>query len=157
MKPMTMVWVDQPEKTRLCVRGFERKLYDANQVYTPTPFPASMATLLVIAAAENLAARRFDVRRAFLRTSSKTLTYIKPPPEAEEPEDTVWKLNVTAYGLEEAMAEFDDYFSTVTAKLPHPLRRCAGEPTIFSSETTSVIFSRHVDDGLAIGKETPSD
>ena len=49
MRAMSMVWVDKPEKSRLCVRGFERKLYGADELYTPTPFPVSMQVLLVVA------------------------------------------------------------------------------------------------------------
>ena len=73
---------------------------------------------------------------------------MKPPKEAEEPADIVWSLNVTVYGLEEAMSEFDEFFSDQTAKLEHPFRRCAGDPSVFVNE-----LSRHVDDGLAIGTE----
>ena len=61
MKVLSLVWVDKPEKSRLCVRGYERKLY---QLYTPPPFPASMQVLLVVAWVESLSVRRFDVRRA---------------------------------------------------------------------------------------------
>ena len=153
MRAMSMVWVDKPEKSRLCVRGFERKLYGADELYTPTPFPVSMQVLLVIAWCESLVVRRFDVCRAFLHTPSKTPTYVKPPPEASEPADICWSLNVTAYGLEEAMTEFDEHFSDQTSKLPHPFRRCKGDPSVFVGTSNTVIFSRHVDDGMAIGKE----
>ncbi len=89
-----------------------------------------MSVLFVIAAVQQLQVRRFDVCRAFLHTPSNTTTYIQPPAEAGEPDDIVWSLNVTAYGLEEAMTEFDDHFSEVTLNLPHPLKRCIGDPTV---------------------------
>eukprot|EP00929_Paragymnodinium_shiwhaense_P078530 TRINITY_DN40723_c0_g1_i2.p1 TRINITY_DN40723_c0_g1~~TRINITY_DN40723_c0_g1_i2.p1 ORF type:complete len:1143 (+),score=216.24 TRINITY_DN40723_c0_g1_i2:67-3429(+) len=157
MKVMTLVWVDKPEKSRLCVRGYERKLYDVNRLYTPTPFPASMSLLLTIAASEDLAAQRFDVCRAFLHTPAKVPTFIYPPAEAEAVEGEVWSLNVVAYGLEEAMADFDDHFSEACMKLPHPFRRAKGDPTVFTCNTNSVVFSRHVDDGLAVGKQEDLD
>ncbi len=68
VKVMSLVWVDKPDKSRLCVRGFQRKLYDSDALYTPTPFPASVSLLLVVPQTENLRARRFDVCRAFLHT-----------------------------------------------------------------------------------------
>ncbi len=109
MKIMGMVEVDKPEKSRLCMRGFERKLYDADTLYRPTPFPASMSVLLVMAH-----------------------TYVVPPPETDEPEGTIWKLLVTAYGLEDSMIEFDDHFSEVSSNMPNGFKRCSGDPTVFA-------------------------
>ncbi len=54
-----------------------------------------------------------------------------PPLEAEQQEGMVWELLVTAYGLEEAMMEFDDHFSEVSSNLPHKFTRCSGDPLVF--------------------------
>ncbi len=86
-------------------------------------------------------------------TPSKSATHIQPPVEAGEADDVTRSLNVAAYGLEEAMAEFDDHFTEATVNLPHPLKRCVGDPTVFTRKKSSVIFSRHVDDALTVGTE----
>ena len=100
--------------------------------------------MLTIAATERLVVRRFDICRAFLHTPSRTTTLVVPPVEAGEESDIYWSLNVAAYGLEEAMTEFDAHFSEIVEKLPHPFRRSQGGPTIFCGETLQVVFSVQV-------------
>ena len=55
------------------------------------------------------------------------------------------------------MTKFDDHFSEPTVNLPHPSKRCVGDPTVFTCENSSAIFTRHVDDGLEIGTERDLD
>ncbi len=54
------------------------------------------------------------------------------------------------------MTEFDEPFSDATTALPHPFKRRIGDPTVIG-EKSSPIFSRHVDDGLAVGTEEDLD
>jgi hypothetical protein len=79
-----------------------------------------------------------------------------PPPEADQPEGTICELLVTAYGLEEAMMEFDDHFNEINSNTPHRFKRFSGDPTVVG-KGTSVVFCKHVNDGLAIGTETDLD
>ena len=64
-------------------------------------------------------------------------------------------LSKTAYGLQEAMIDFDDHFEdVVTGKagsFVKPLVRFKSDPCSFVNQEVQVAMSKHVDDGAAVG------
>ena len=62
----------------------------------------------------------------------------------------VWLLNCTIYGLNEAMADFDNHYSEVsTAEIG--MRRLVSDPSTCVWDEGPVIVTKHVDDGMAVG------
>ena len=56
-KPLSMTWVIEKRsgewKARLCARPFGREPRQADDVYTPTPFPTTIRVLLIMSKVRN--------------------------------------------------------------------------------------------------------
>ena len=84
----------------------------------PTPGQQIYKMLLVLAAHHGWSVRFFDVSRASLHTPIKTPVFAVPPEEYESPiPGGVWEMTKTVYGLEEALADFDEHFGKVAEDL----------------------------------------
>ena len=112
--------------------------------------------LLVLAAYHGWSVRFFDVSRAFMHTPIETRAFAVPPEEYQCPILCgVWEMTETVYGLEEALADFDEHFGNVSEDLCDEfgslcLTRLTSEPAATHSKLTSVMMSKHMDDGVLV-------
>ena len=72
VRPLTCRWVDKDEpgmaaKSRLVCRGYEQSKDEDEKVYSATPMPASLRTLLCVAQLRGLAVAIGDCSDAFLQ------------------------------------------------------------------------------------------
>ena len=68
----------------------------------------------------------------------------------------------SVYGLEEALADFDEQFGNVAKSLCDDfgslvLERLTTEPAAFRSKLTSVMMCKHMDDGVVVGQSKTLD
>ena len=155
-------------KSRICARTFNMVKKPKDSLYAPTPGANVLRILLVMAAAKKWTVKFFDISRAFLHTPCKEKVYLRAPPEYRDwyieqfgidPGDVAWLMNVTIYGLYEAMRDFDDHFSEVATEKAE-LKRLTSEPSAYTKEEggeTSMVLSLHVDDGIVIGNDDKID
>ncbi len=166
---LTPTWVQTVKNGKLCYRvrcsPLGRKVYwSKDELYCPMPSSMTSKLTLVRACLKRHAVRFFDISRAFLRTPVKRKVFLRPPVEYRpEMEERIWQLDKVMYGLEVAMAEFDDYFEeVVTGQTKDPanttgenevlnFERMVCEPAVFASRAWDVVIRKHVDDGLVTG------
>ena len=103
--------------------------------------------MLVLAAHHGWSVRFFDVSRAFLHTPIKDPVFAVPPEEHSTIPGGVWEMTMSVYGLEEAPADFDEHFGTVTESLCDDfgslrLERLTTEPAAFQSKLTGVMMCK---------------
>ena len=90
-------------KPRLVARGFQDEMDEVGEVYAPTCSKGTMRLLLSLCAVKAWVPNVIEVTTAFLQgRSMERDVYLKPPKAAMEKPNTVWKLNVTVYGLADA-------------------------------------------------------
>jgi hypothetical protein len=160
---LSVVWVDESRaeglKSRICARPFNMPKKHPDMLYTPTPGAATLRTLLCLAASRSWEVRFFDISRAFLHTPIREKVFLVPPPEYREycqatfghdPGGVVWKLRCTIYGLNEAMVDFDKHYASVSVDTLK-MTRVIAEPSVYV-RSGPVIVTKHVDDGMVIGK-----
>ena len=154
---LDMVWVIECRsggwKACLCARPFKQKsVKTKDELYCPTPMPLTIRALLIYAALHGLQVRLFDISRAFLHTPIQEDVFIERPAEWPKPDNCVWKMNCTVYGLKEAMVDFDTHFdNVVVGEGENELKmvRLISEPGAWSSK--DVVIAKHVDDGICVG------
>ena len=164
-RPLSLVWVIEKRsgiwKARLCARPFGKaKTRTKDQLYAPTPFPVTVRAMLIYAHLYNRKVKIFDVHRAFLHTPIQEDVWIEPPPEWPNPNDEVWHLRCTLYGLQEAMVDFDTHFDNIvqgqTTFDGYPvmsMKRCVSGPAAWYSDYVKMV--KHVDDGIVVADEEP--
>ena len=149
---------------RLCLRPFGRQSERSKEsLCCPTPKPQISKMMLVLAAYHGWSVRFFDVSGAFLHTPIKDPVFAVPPEEYQSPiPGGVWEMTKSVYGLEEAPADFDEHFGTVTESLRDDfgslcLERLTTEPAAFRSKLTGVMMCKHMDDGVVVGESKTLD
>ena len=91
------------EKARVVARGFQDELDEVGEVYAPTCSKGTMRLLLSVCAVKAWVLKVIDVTTSFVEGHPiERDVYLKTPKEAMEPPNTVWKSNVTVYGLADA-------------------------------------------------------
>ena len=94
-------------KAHLVVRGFDED--DKVQVDSPTASKSTLRTAFAVIANDGWKCETIDIKTAFLqgRTIERKV-FVKPPREVRE-DGIVWKLEMAAYGLNDASRHW--YFS----------------------------------------------
>ena len=116
---LSTVWVDEARaegvKSRVCARPFNMPKKPKDELFAPTPSSNVLKILLVMAEHHGWSVKFFDISRAFLHTPVRERIFLKAPPEYrdycrerfdKDPGDVAWLMNVTIYGLYEAMRDF---------------------------------------------------
>ena len=147
---------------RLCLCPFVRQSERSKEsLFCPTPGPQIYKMMLVLAVHDGWGF--FDVSRAVLHTPTKETAFAKPPGEYQGPiPGGVWEMTKAVYGLEEALADFDEHFVKVAEKLMDEcgslgLVRLTTEPAAFQSKLTGVMMCKHMDDGISVGPNEAPD
>ena len=60
------------------------------------------------------------------------------------------------YGMYEAMVDFDTHYSEVSTERLG-MRRLVSEPSVYVEDSSGVIVTKHVDDGMVVGTDRASD
>ena len=120
----------EKEKARLVARGFQDEMDEVGEVYAPTCSKGTMRLLLSLCAVRAWVPSVVDVMTAFLQGRPiERDVYLRPPKANKEDPNTVWKLNVTVYGLADAQkAWFEtvkDFFLSIKGK------ELVREPAVF--------------------------
>ena len=167
---LSTVWVDEARaegvKSIFCARPFNMPKKPNDELFAPSPGSNVLKSMLVMAEHHGCSVKLFDISRVFLHTPVREKV-LKAPPEYrdyclerfnKDPGEVAWLMNVTIYGLYEAMRDFDEHFSTVAVK-EAGLTRMVSEPStyVLAKGTGRVVMSRHVDDGIIIGKNSRDD
>ena len=137
-------------KGRLCVRGFQEKIYPQSD--SPTALKDSFKTFLAIAANESFEIKTLDVTAAFLQGHPlERDVFVWPPPERAE-EGLVWKLKKSCYGLYDASRQ---WFLAVKEQLQEiGMKSLSGDDALFylvEGEKLLGLCNLHVDDFLIGG------
>ena len=91
---------EETVKARLVVRGFEEE--DKIQSDSPTAAKSTLRLAMAIAASKGWSSETIDIKAAFLQGKQiEREIFVMPPKEIKE-DGIIWKLNKTAYGLEDA-------------------------------------------------------
>ena len=105
-KPITIKWVDKPEKcpptARLTARGYEQPGTYGQDFYAATPVAGTLRMLVALAIQKGWVIGVGDAERAFLQAplpEGDPPIYVWPPAEAQEEADVVWKLLKALPGL----------------------------------------------------------
>ena len=89
-------------KARLVAKGFQEENPDVLSD-SPTCTKESMRLILNIVASKRWLCWSIDIKAAFLQNRNiGRIIYVKPPKEANCKSNTLWKLNTTIYGLNDA-------------------------------------------------------
>ena len=109
------------EKARLVARGFQDLGEGMTDTYSPTCSRNCLRLLLALCATEGWVPAVIDVTTAFLQGKPiERDVYLRPPKEAMEDSDRVWKLLVTVYGLCDAQRAWYDtvkeFFSSIRGR-----------------------------------------
>jgi hypothetical protein len=107
-------------KARWVVRGFtQRAGVDFDETFTPVVKPATIRTVLTIAASQNWATKQLDVSNAFLHGHLKEHVLCPQPTgfvDVERP-DVVCLLDKSLYGLRQAPRAWFEQFAAFVIKL----------------------------------------
>ena len=105
-RPMTVKWVDRPDKVpataRLTARGYEQPGTKHMDFYAATPSTGALRMLVALALHRGWTLGVGDAERAFLQAAlpeEDAPLYVWPPREAEEQPGTVWQLHKALPGL----------------------------------------------------------
>ena len=94
-------------KARLCMRGDCEQNRHNIPKESPTVNKITLRIMLALAATKNLNINCADIKRAFLQTEPISRdVYVKPPIEAQIPNNKCWKLKRSVYGLVDASRAF---------------------------------------------------
>ena len=106
-KPLSLKWVDRPDKmpatARLTARGYEQLGTKGVDFYAGTPVSGSLRMLVALAAHRGWTIGAGDADRAFLQAwlpEDDPPIFVWPPAEAEEMPGYVWRLQKALPGLE---------------------------------------------------------
>ena len=132
-------------KARLVARGFEET--ELMQTDSPTCSKESIRLMTSILVSKGWESNGIDVKAAFLQGKAIDRdVYIKPPPEFEK-HNTLWKLNVCIYGLNDASRTW--YLKVCEELLALGVTQCKNEPAMFywhHEELLHGMICIHVDD-----------
>ncbi|KAK4311282.1 hypothetical protein Pmani_017216 [Petrolisthes manimaculis] len=133
-------------KARLVARGFEESHHDRTD--SPTGGKEILRVFLSILACKNWKCNSIDIKAAFLQGENfQRDVYLKPPPEAENIDKVLWKLNKCVYGLNDASRVW--YFTVRTFLLKLGCVQLKADPAGFywyNEGILSGVLLMHVDD-----------
>ncbi|KAK4327467.1 hypothetical protein Pmani_002131 [Petrolisthes manimaculis] len=131
---------------RLVARGFEESHHDRTD--SPTGGKEILRVFLSILACKNWKCNSIDIKAAFLQGENfQRDVYLKPPPEAENVDKVLWKLNKCVYGLNDASRVW--YFTVRTFLLKLGCVQLKADPAGFywyNEGILSGVLLMHVDD-----------
>ena len=140
-------------KARLVVRGFEEE--EKVQSDSPTAAKSTLRMVMAIAASEEWKCESIDIKAAFLQGKKiEREVYLTPPPEVKE-DGIIWRLDKTAYGLDDASRNW--YFSVRDELIKLGCKQSELDKALFSWYSNGKlegVFVMHVDDFLFAGTQT---
>ena len=154
-RPITIKWVDRPDKTpataRLTARGYEQPHTAGLDHFAATPANGTLRLLVAIAQHKGWTLGAGDAERAFLQAwlpADEPDIFVWPPTEAHEPPGTVWKLRKALPGLKGSAQVWGGHASsTLIAK--HGLQQARSDECLYYSK--EVVILRHMDDFFVTG------
>jgi transposase InsO family protein len=146
-------------KARVVAQGFSQQYgQDYVETFSPTAKPASIRTLLALAAAHDWEIQQIDVKGAFLNANLEEDIYMAQPPHYAKPgqEHLVCKLNKALYGLKQAGQQWHKRLSEVLASLG--FQKSVSDHAVFYCVSGSDVFfiPSHVDDLTLISTHSRS-
>ena len=140
-------------KARLVARGCEESHHDRTD--SPTGGKEILRLFLSIMASKNWKCNSIDIKAAFLQGENfQRDVYLRPPPEAENGDKVLWKLNKCVYGLNDAARVW--YFTVRTFLLKLGCVQLKVDPAGFywyNEGMLSGVLLMHVDDFIWGGSE----
>ena len=135
-------------KARLVARGFEEMSESNFRADSPTASKDVLRVFLAMLATNSWKCNSIDIMAAFLQGKNLDRdVYLKPPKEAENSFNVLWKLNKCVYGLKDASRAW--YFTVRSELLKLDCIQLQVDPTMFywSYKGKSCgLFLMHVDD-----------
>ena len=140
-------------RARLVARGFEETM--ENCVDSPTIGKCVVRIVLCLAASHSWTIKSTDIKSAFLQgLPLEREVYIKPPQEANLPQDRLWKLKKCLYGLNDAARQF--YDCVKQELLQSGCKTTSLDPSLFfyqDENGLSGVIVSHIDDFLHCGNQ----
>jgi hypothetical protein len=137
-------------KARLVAKGFQDPDKDTLTCAAPTAHKSSLRLALAICAMMGWSPNSIDIKTAFLQGEPiQREVYLRPPREAGEPPNILWRLLKSVYGLIDSP---ERWFAKVKSVLVGELggKQCTLDPAVFvwytKDGSLSGIISAHVDD-----------
>ena len=150
-------WVKRPKgdgiKCRVCVRGFDQVVEDADDTFASTPSLTTLKLLLVLAITRDWFVLAGDVSTAFLHALLEEVVHVIPPREYYPQGGVLWKLKRAMYGLKQSPKAWQLHFASVTSKLG--FRRLKSDANLYYHPELKVYLLCYVDDLLLFGKKEP--
>eukprot|EP00971_Amphidinium_carterae_P058088 1148938-Amphidinium_carterae.3 len=125
-------------KARYDAKGFTQKV-NLDKIYAATPAAITLRILLTMAQLKNHSIYMSDIQSAFLNTPVQpgTTILVKPPPECEQDDSILWKLNKQLYGLRDSPQKFQQHLSTVLKQLG--LRQLRSDQCVYHDDDITVM------------------
>ena len=155
-KPITIKWVDRPEKSppsaRLTARGYEQPGTYGKDFYAGTPATGTLRLLVALAIRKQWVIGIGDAERAFLQAplpEGDPPLYVWPPAEAKEESDTVWQLLKAMPGLKVSAKTWGSHASD-KLYAEHGLKQSKLDECVYYG--AGVVMMRHMDDFVVVGE-----
>ena len=150
-KLLTLRWVLKAKadlcRARLAVRDFATTV--RNDVYSPTPTPASIRLLLYNACRHSHCIQVGDVTTAFMHAHNSSKAYALPPSDLARP-GWCWQLDKAMNGLRTASKDWAETFASFLVDKLGFVRGVA-DTSSFTHHERQLMLCVHVDDPIASG------
>jgi len=155
IKPLSMRWVDVPQpdgsvKSRCTARGYEQALFGWEDHYAGTPAVSMLRLLLCLAVLLDLSVAIGDCSQAFYQADLEEEVWVRPPPEAQAPVGTAWRLRKAMPGLKGSPAAWSEHVNAILTQ-DHGLTQSQAEPCVYGAPKDRLWTLRHMDDFCTIG------
>lgn len=144
-------------KARWVLRGFtQRPGVDYDETFSPVVKPATVRTVLSLAAGRNWPIQQLDVKNAFLHGTLSETVYCSQPTGFADPAkpDLICRLNKSLYGLKQAPRAWYSRFATYLASLGFTEAKADTSLFVFRRGSDTVYLLLYVDDIILTASST---
>lgn len=136
-------------KIRLVARGFKETTGKDTTSYSPVSGLESVRLMLSLAAQHRWSLASMDAQRAFLQAPIGHDVYVKPPKGCSTPQNKVWKLKKSLYGLRSSPMNWFHHLQSILNEFG--MVQSQIEQCLFTFGSGEVMISTYVDDILITG------